>query len=118
MIKKLARKERQDVVLSWKDHAVFLGVYILLLFITASTRDFGLTAFVMRSSNDIAAAFVEPTWKLLFWILPILGYTWIQKREPLLRSLHLDTMVWKGILFGLLGSILPGLRLLVVVFAG
>jgi membrane protease YdiL (CAAX protease family) len=88
-------------------------LYILLLFITAITRDFHLTPLITSTLGPIAAAFVEPLWKLIFWILPALLYiAWID-RFPILSYLKLVSNVKRGIAWGLLGSSLFFVRLLV-----
>jgi membrane protease YdiL (CAAX protease family) len=83
---------------------ILFCAYILLLFITATTRDFGVTPLIARSSGPIAAAFVEPLWKFIFWISPALLFITYVNGSHILTYLKLVGNVTKGVLWGLLGS--------------
>lgn len=95
---------------------LLLCASILLLFVSATTRDFGITPVVARSFGPIAAALVEPFWKLLLWILPALYIVRRQTRD-IFGYLKLGNMR-QGILWGLAGSFFFFLRLLVHMLAG
>lgn len=92
---------------------ILFCAYILLLFITATTRDFGITPLVARSSGPIAAAFIEPLWKLIFWISPALLFISYVNSGHVLTYLKLVGNLTKGILWGLLGSSVFFLKLLI-----
>src|SRR5579864_9421889 len=95
---------------------LLLCAYILLLFVSATTRDFGITPVVARSFGPIAAALVEPSWKLLLWILPALYIVRRQTRN-IFGYLKMGN-VRQGILWGLAGSFFFFLRLLINVLTG
>jgi membrane protease YdiL (CAAX protease family) len=76
------------------DGAFQLYLYIILLFITAFTRDFGLAPLVARLLGPIALALVEPTWKLIFWITPLLFYLSSRGSKDFLADLGLR--LYKG----------------------
>jgi uncharacterized protein len=78
---------------------------ILLLFLSAATRDFGVTPLVARSLGPLAAALVEPIWKGIFWLVPMyLFITRIEQQNPFVY-LQLSTNVRRGVIWGLIGSL-------------
>lgn len=85
---------------------IYLGLYVLVLFVSATTRDFGLSPLVSHTLGSIAVAFVEPLWKLLFWIIPMLVILSATGERDILGYLKLKRHVKKGILWGILGSII------------
>ncbi len=93
------------------------AAYILLLFVTAATRDFGITPLVTREWGPVAAAFVEPTWKLLFWILPALLYIAAFYTGNVLSYLRLTSNIKKGIIWGVVGSLPCCIRVLPLLIA-
>jgi uncharacterized protein len=108
---------KQHIVKRKNARKVLLCAYILLLFLSATTRDFGLTPLVAHSFGPIAAAFVEPAWKLLFWILPALFFIARFNTRDIFGYLKLGN-IKQGILWGLIGSVFFFLRMLVSVFVG
>jgi membrane protease YdiL (CAAX protease family) len=97
----------------------FLCAYILLLFVSATTRDFGITPWVSHTFGPIAAAFVEPLWKTALWIAPALLYLVYFETHDVLGYLKLGAGTLKrGIVWGLIGSSLFFLRIVLGLFAG
>lgn len=90
-------KEKANITegTSW-ERVIFVG-YIAILFAAASIRDFFVIPFVTHHLVGIAAAFVEPLYKLLFWIAPTILYIkYVLKANPL-TYLKLTVNVRKGI---------------------
>lgn len=95
---------------------LLLCAYILLLFVSGTTRDFGITPVIAHSFGPVAAALVEPSWKLLLWILPALYI--VRRQTPNILGYLKPGNLRQGILWGLIGSFFFFLRLLVNVLAG
>lgn len=81
-----------------------LSAYIVLLFLTATIRDFGLTSIVAHNYGDIASAFVEPLWKLPLWVLPALLSIRVFCTREVAGYLRLNSNIGKGLLWGLAGG--------------
>src|SRR5438874_168601 len=98
-------KEKADIAkvdsiegTSWEP-VLFVG-YLAILFGAASIRDFFVIPFVTHHLVGITAAFVEPLYKLLFWIVPTLLYIkYVLNANPL-TYLKLTVNVRKGIGWG------------------
>lgn len=96
---------------------ISFGGYIVLLFISATTRDFGVSSFVSHWGN-IAVAFVEPCWKLLFWIFPMVFFLHMFADEPVLEYLKLRRHIRRGIIGGLLVSLYFVLQVIAQIVSG
>jgi uncharacterized protein len=99
-------KEKANITegTSW-ERVIFVG-YIAILFAAASIRDFFVIPFVTHHLIGITAAFVEPLYKLLFWIAPTILYIkYVIKANPL-TYLKLTVNVRKGIGGGVLIGVL------------
>lgn len=100
MTKEKANVEKEEIIkgTSWEP-VIFVG-YLAILFGAASIRDFFVIPFVTHSHVGIAAAFVEPLYKLLFWIVPTFLYIkYVFNANPL-TYLKLTVNVRKGISWG------------------
>jgi uncharacterized protein len=93
-------------------------IYVLLLFLTAITRDFGTTPLVSHFYGPVAASLIEPGWKLVFWISPVLLYITFINRSHILTYLKLRDNIKQGILWGGLLSSLFLVQLSIKAFAG
>lgn len=98
----------------------YFGLYILLLFEAATIFHFTLAPFALRflGENSIAFAFVEPLWKLLFWITPMLLFLTYNAQRPIISYLKLDRHVKKGLVWGMIGSSFFVLRGVVFLLSG
>jgi uncharacterized protein len=90
---------------------LYLGVYLILLGVSAYTRDFGLYQRVYNTAGPYAAAFVEPLWKAVFWLAPIALYITFVERQPVLEYLKFNKHIGKGVLWGFAGSLVFCLKL-------
>jgi uncharacterized protein len=83
---------------SWEP-VIFVS-YLAVLFGAACIRDFFVTPFVTHHFLGIAASFVEPLYKLLFWIVPTFLYVkYVLNANPL-TYLKLTVNVHKGLVWG------------------
>lgn len=86
--------------------ALFLCAFYLVIYSTACVRDFAITPLVAHHLSPLPAAFVEPLWKLVTWILPTYLYIrYILREEQVLPYLKLTTNIRRGVLWGILGSL-------------
>jgi len=90
---------------------LYLGIYLILLFVSAFTRDLGLYRIVSGHAGAFAAAFVEPLWKGIFWIAPVVLFITYVERQPVLEYLKLNRHVGRGLLWGLAGSCFYSIQL-------
>ncbi|HEU5381891.1 MAG TPA: CPBP family intramembrane glutamic endopeptidase [Ktedonobacteraceae bacterium] len=99
---------------------IYLGLYILLLFGAATIFHFTLAPLALRflGENSIAFAFVEPLWKLLFWIMPMFLFLTYNAQRPVISYLKLDHQVKKGLAWGMIGSSFFVLRGVVFLLSG
>lgn len=88
--------------------AIFVG-YILVLFASAFTRDFFVIPFASHHLSGIGAAFVEPLWKIVFWLTPTFVYVRFVLKEKPLIYLKLTMNVRQGLIWGV------GLSIFVIV---
>lgn len=90
---------------------LLLCITILLLHVASAFHDFVLIPYVTHRLSDPYAAFVEPVWKLLFWITPAFLYMkYVNQSDPLMY-LKLNKNIGKGIIWGLTVSLIfvPGI---------
>src|SRR5690348_1241365 len=100
MTKEKANVEKEEIIkgTSWEP-VIFVG-YLAILFGAASIRDFFVIPFVTHSLVGISAMFVEPLYKLLFWIVPTFLYIkYVLDANPL-TYLKLTVNVRRGISWG------------------
>ena len=98
----------------------YLGLYILLLFGAIIILRFDLSPLAMRilGGNGVTFALVEPVWKLLFWITPMLLFLASNTRGPILSYLKLDRHIKKGLIWGMIASSFFVLRGVIFLISG
>lgn len=85
---------------------IFLVAYILLVYIADIVEYSAITPFIAHHFGAFPGIFAAPICKLLFWILPAFLYIiYIEKSHPL-TYLKFNTNVLKGVIWGVLISLL------------
>ncbi len=95
---------------------VWLFLYILLLHITWTVCRLFLIPPLQQALGNPWNMVVEAFFKILLWVVPVFIYITIVLKTDPLSYLKLKTDVARGLLWGLIGCVLPLLQLLSALF--
>lgn len=90
-----------------RSEILLLLAYLLFLYTTWTLSRLFLIPSLKNALGSPSNAFVEPTLKILLWVVPVFLYLKYVNKSDVLAYLRLKQHVGRGILWGLFGSLLP-----------